>query len=348
MARREHKKLAKEAVGVTRRRSVFAAFVMPIVVVLCVNFAVVPWNINHPLNHSLHLLVQKWNTVRTLDEKQDILIFGDSSCLNGVNAKQLGNSIGLRAWNHALFADCLLLNPAWMLAESIERHGAPRAAMIVVTYDIWHRHANPNLFGHHPLPWRFWNESQTQYSFDLTMTLHMALYRFFPLYNDFANLANLVKYPWYASEYYGEIESWYNENERGFMRRRVDPVDVVADTRLQHERARVRTGFRISEENATALCQISDLAMQHGFPVFVANGPLYEGLFGDAIFNDYFSKVNTGVKETIHGLPGLIFFDKLYTFDLEYMGDSVEHLSGEGAAVFTDSLVIDIRRVSNL
>ncbi len=348
MARHKHKKIVKEVVETTRRRSVIGAFVMPIVVVLCVNFALVPWNISYPLNHSLHLLVQKWDTIRSMNEKQELLIFGDSSCLNGIIAEQLGNSIGLRAWNYATFADCLLLNPAWMLAESVERHGPPSAVIFAVTYDIWHRHADPNLFGHYPLQWRFWTDLKTQYGFDKTMTLHMAWYRFFPLYNDFANLAKIVKYPWYTSEYYGDIESWYNKNERGFMQRRVDHSDVIADTHLQHERARVRAGFRISDENTTALRQISYLATRYNFPVYVVNGPLYKGLFDDTVFTDYFVKVNTGVRQTIRGLSGLVFIDKLYTFDLEYMGDSVEHLSGEGAAMFTDSLAVYLHQNANL
>jgi hypothetical protein len=268
----------QEIVRPARWREIVSVWLGVLVLTLVANqFA--RWALDrYTVNSGYRLIEEKWKLLLDAKQPVDWLILGDSSCNQGVVPERLSAALGGTTLNLCTIGDALVLGDSWMLDLYTRRVGPPKHVLLVHVYDVWHRDVSPvqdAIFAWIPLPWGFWNQYEPQLTFTRWHQLRMIIRRRLPLYYENTSLGRIIMRPWTS----------YSEQlvlgSDGFMSMtKADPRHVEVETRehlqfVRHNRPRV------SPVNRLALQAIGRLAEQHHFDVYLAESPIYEGLYGD-------------------------------------------------------------------
>lgn len=337
-------RLPHELPGAATRGHVLLVLAIALATVVLLNLLAARLLAHHTTNRGYWLVRAKWDLLSNLPAPVDWLVLGDSSCNQGVIPEVLAEQLGGSALNACTVGDMLAVNDAWMLARHIERHGPPRHVVLVHVYDMWHRDqralVHQPLLAKIPLPWAYWRSAAP--SLDLTGAQERKLWvaRHLPLWADNQTLASWLRHP---------RRLWQRDlslTADGFMAHdQANPASVRRDSKA-HLAALHPHRFTLSQINRRALEHIRDLADQRGFDVYLAAGPLHDGLWRDPRFRDHFA-------DLMHTLEGLashsprmrVVLPEPVTFPAHSL-ESADHPVGPAAREYTDELVAAIRRAA--
>lgn len=270
-------------------------------------------------------LATKWRMLDHLAAPVDGLILGDSTGNQGVDPAALGSVAGGRWLNLCTVADMLIVSDAWMLDTYIQKHGTPKAVVLVHAADVWPRQPDPRPFSRLPRPWGYWRDMQPPLSFDGEQLWLAALTRYVPLYTATESLREMLVFPWRLPS------TWAKFRDDGFMPYGVSKPAQVKRQAAKHIRELTEDGFGVAEVNRQALARVAALAEQHGFDVYWAPGSVTDLLLREPVYRDYFDQAQRTVDEVTAGSPR---FHRLYDgpqgFPVEVMMD-MEHLTPAGA-----------------
>ncbi len=161
------------------------------------------------------------------------------------------------------------------------------------------------------------------------------------MYSQSTSLAQVLESPWTA------FRRGLNLDQNGFMKEsNADPRRVLEDTQVHLDFVRGRRPV-ISDLNRRALERICVLADEHRFDVFIANGPLFEGLYADVVFQQYFVRIQSAIAN----MAGR--FDHVYyilnppaIFSADVM-QSADHVSYPGAVHYSTRIAREILSLSD-
>lgn len=324
--------LPEEIVGRTTRARLLAIVGGTAALVLLANLAAV-WVLGHyPVNQAHRVIAAKWRLLESQDRPVDWLVLGDSSGNHGVVPGLLGPALGGSALNLCTVGSLAVVGDSWMLESYLRRVGRPRGVLLVHAYDVWRREVSTGAVAQVPLPFGFWSRMHPPVGLGAVGAARIALDRYAPLYAQDQSLFRLIRHP---RETLGRR---FDMDEGGYVRSKTAlPEEVVKDAALHLERV-ATSEFELSDGSRRALEAIAAMAREHGFTVFIANGPLYEGLFRDPAFRAYHERLRRTVGEFARAHPPLRFLDAdPMTFRAEEMTNA-DHLIDSSAARYTEFL----------
>lgn len=309
-----------------------------ILCVILLNFAAVWYLADYSSNVGYLLIAAKWELLRTLPNPVDVLVLGDSGGNQGVDPAVIWEYAKLSSVNLCSIGDATVLNDAWMLEDYLRRSGVPQQVLIIHGYDIWSRDIKINVLSKIPGSW--WNRRP---AVDLTLKDRIRVYlnRYAPLYAETRSLSHLLQNPWQAFKRDLQMEP------NGFISGPdADPERVVKDTRAHLEFVRWNTRV-MSAINRKALEYIRDLAERQHFDVFIANGPLYQGLYDDSAFQAYYQEVREAIIPVVSSSDRMHFIlDPPMAFPIEQM-QSADHITAAAALDFTARIIDEIAAIQS-
>ncbi len=336
--------LPHEVVRPARWREVLVTIAGAIALIMGANSAA-DWFLNYlTVNRGYFLVSRKWDILSDLDRPADWLILGDSSCNQGVIPERLSTKLGGTAVNLCTFGPLLTLDDVWLLDEHIRQLGPPKHVVIVHVYDIWQREIGEDTIAHIAQIPRSPAEIAT---FDPPLDLNqedqikLFLHRHLPLYSSNETLSDWIQEP---------IESFHESREftvsqTGFMPiEQAAPLYVRRDVHNHLESVREET-FAVSDINRAAMQRLQKLAEQYEFDVFLANSPIYEGLYQEPDFQRYFRRVQRQLiafdreSDRLH----YILRDPV-TFRADQMRNT-DHVITSAADIYSDRLAEAIQKV---
>lgn len=295
-------------------------------------------------NRAYWLVGQKWGLLEGLPAPVDWLIVGDSSCNQGIRPEIFEERLGQRAVNVCTVADMLAVGDAWMLERYIERHGPPKHVLMVHVYDMWQRDLRSlqkqPLLAKIPLDWGYWRALTPALDLDAGAERSLWVARYLPLWAENKTLASWLRHP---------SKLWRRDftlTPEGFMPlEKANPKGVRKDAK-QHFTATRSKRFKLSRVNAEALGRVRELADEHGFDVWIAPGPLWEGAWKEKSFVRYFESVMdelAGFAATSARMH--VLFREPMTFPEGQM-ENADHLVAKAAVKYTERLIEAYRAAS--
>jgi len=321
-----------EVLGPASKSRISITLIGCLVFVLLANLGSI-WLLRH---FGEDLIARKWNILLGMHSPVDWLILGDSSGNQGVVPEILNKRLGVSSINLATHAGMGALDDAWMLGEYIRKFGPPRSVLIVHSYDSWPLSGNPSTWAKVPFEWGYWDHVDPALHPDPGQIGLMFLDRYVPLYSRAKSIADILKPPLKSRS---EGNRWQKD---GFMVASEPYIGFVLYN-FQEEQKIVRTHkFRMAPLNVEALQRVRSLAEEYGFDVFIANGPLFEGLVADKEFQKYFSHVVSYLDDFVSHSARLHYISRSpMAFAVDQM-QSVDHLIYPAARMYTDNLVTEI------
>lgn len=206
-----------------------------------------------------------------LNERQDLLLLGDSACLNGLLAVELMERTGLKTWNLGTFGFTYTTGHADILELFIEHNGPPRYLIYYTSYYPLARHRGTRAVREWVTRLRNWLAPEAQASYLLPSLRYRRELRdsIWALGREEIDYAGL-DVPW------GKFGS-DNEVRRELWERRGsfpgDPEDIPAEDRFEDG---ITWNPRFHPDSEEGLIRIAETARRYGFPVLYLFSPLPE------------------------------------------------------------------------
>lgn len=304
-----------------------------LIVLLVTNFAVYFSGTFTNLDSGVFLIRHKWQLLRELDEPVDWLILGDSSANQGVNPDLFQTQDEGTVVNLGTVGNVLLIDDVWMLQDYIEEHGVPKNVVIVHVYDMWMRDADTSVFAH--MPWDYMSDIGLFSS--MKERLELLWFRYVPLYQSEKQVFRAISYP----------KSMFTQPIRvtsdGFTRVDSPNPEIVAQDIDSHMTRILPEDFILSPTNQLAINELVKLANEHDMNVFIANSPIHEDLVGQEAFTNYFENVSRLLVNLDQSSPNIHYVLRhTPSYDSSVM-ENVDHVTIEGANLFSSELFDEIR-----
>lgn len=316
-------------------RTIVQTVLVILALTLLINTAAVAYLSRYTSNSTYWLLQTKWRSLMS-GPALDWLILGDSSGNQGLDAGLFSREMG-PAYNYCTFGDALLRNDADMLRAYIQRHGAPKGVLLVHTYDIWYRAANPQVVAHAPVPLcrlaDYWADIPRKDQF-LTKLL---LDRWLPLWSQPSSLRAMVTHPLRLFAPRKELDDHGME-----LQYNPDPAHLKKDA-ADHLVFTASNTFTVSQVNRASVAEICRLADADHFDVYFAMCPIYEGVTEAPQFRAYYGEVLDYLNGVESANPR---FHLLGPFPIPESAErmqSVDHVIHAAAEDFTHSMILRIR-----
>ncbi|MCP4543617.1 MAG: hypothetical protein GY832_41420 [Chloroflexi bacterium] len=338
---RLYKQLPDEIASSPSKREVLFNVLGPLLVVFTINLIVLGYLSRYPTNRGYWLMKRKWEILQTMPAPADWLILGDSSGNQGMIPEKLQDELGGTAVNLCTIGDIALFDDVWMLEEHIEKFGPPKNVIIVHAYDVWPRQAITVLFAKIPRPWGYWREFTPAPKLSTRDHVNIFLARYMPLYAENATLLKVLHWATHSPQKL--FKDRYHLEPGGYMKlMRANPRYVESDTREQIKFVENRkSGFSLSDINQTSLEQIIALSEQYHINVFIANSPIYEGLYENKDFQAYFSKVQMELDRFAEQSEYIHYLSTPFTFPINQM-QNTDHVIHSAAEEYTEMLALEI------
>jgi len=336
MIQRHTKQPPQEIARPVRRKEILLTLLGSLLILLLANVATILYLPKHGTNWGDRIIEYKWQMLLHMDEPVNWLILGDSSGATAVVPSIIDQTLGGTSVNLCTHGGLGIVNDAWMLDTYIERFGPPKAVLLVHFPSAWN--TNPVLYSllQIPLGWGFWSRLQPPVELSPKQSFDAFLTRYAPLYSHSTTMNLLLKTPWLASA----SDPSFQDNGL-LLLPRADPSAVIAQAQ---EMISSVTGTEVvfNEVAEGAFEHIAALAEQFNFDVYLANGPIYEGLTENQEYLAYLSRFGDWLDtfaakhERVHYV-----LRKPVTFPADLMELTV-HVIGSAAPQYTEALVSDI------
>ncbi|MDH3298092.1 MAG: hypothetical protein OEM96_07445 [Gemmatimonadota bacterium] len=317
-------------------RSVAALVVGVLAVTGAINLTAVKLLEGSDYNSGYRRIQEAWSRLDGQSGPADWLVLGDSGCGNAVVPAILEQSLEGSVTELCTIGNMGLLDDAWLLGTHIELYGPPaRGVLLVHVYDVWQRASPPvGLLAHVPRPLGFWSRFEPPVALDWHESVDLFMARHLPLVGARESLESMVN---------GKIRELRGDGERPSEGAQVvDTARVLRDYR-RHVGYADSTGFAIAPKNLEALDRIAGLAAEHEFSVYLANGPLWEGLAADPSFQRYNSEMETVLSRYARDHPAVHYLGGTMTFALTGMTRTVDHVQQEPAIRYSRNLAERLR-----
>jgi hypothetical protein len=337
----KHTQLPQEIIKPATLRNILLSIFGTSIILTLANFAAKSYLKTFPQNEGYWLVDKKWEMLNSLPKPVNWLIFGDSSCNQGVVTSIWQEKMQASAVNLCTFGDTLTVNNALMLAKYIEKYGAPKNILIVHVYDIWYRNINWNVTAQIPISLQEFQRLQPQLTPNLQESITVWLDRYLPLYSQNESLKNILKNP----QNLGKANVG-NLKEGGFMSEiKTNPGEVEADLN-RHIKYLKRGKFNLSPANQESLKSMIALAEKYNFNIYLANSPIYEGLERNKDFLAYYQQLKATFQEFEQRSNKVHYIQQPITFPKEQM-QNADHLVESSAKVYTEKLASQIIRIQS-
>ena len=296
---------------------------------------------NFPQNRGYWLIQQKWSLLKSLKQPVDWLVLGDSSCNQGIIPNVLEQELSGKAINLCTIGDSLVLNDAWMLSKHIKEYGAPKNIILVRVYDVWQREINWNVTSQTPLAWGYWNNLEPKVAVSFQQQKEIFLNRYIPLYSQNTSLKKVIE------ESDRAFEKRYQLAQKGFMAvEKANSWEVEEDTKRHIKDTKDKTDYSFSQTNQQAIASIIKLAEEHDINIYIANSPLYKGLYQNPDFRAYYDGVQRELNK-ISDRSNKVkrIFPIPMTFSKDQM-DNADHVITSAAEEYTKQLAKEIKQTS--
>jgi hypothetical protein len=333
--------LATESPLISSPQRITWTLVLTLILVIAINLTT-RFYLDRFTDKRSHWLIQrKWQLIEQQNTPIDWLILGDSSCNQGVDPRSLTKGLGGRALNLCTIGDSTLVGDLWQLERLINKAGAPHNIILVHVYDVWLRERiSPFVLANIPLPWGFWSDSMGNYRPSLRESLEIAIERYFVLYAQNETIQSRMRSPLTLSK------RRLFMTDDGFMPISVDNAEFVPLDANNHL-AGLNGHFAIAEANAHAFRNLLGLAAKHGIQVYVLQSPIYDGLYSSSVYSRFMSTYLEELEQIVRPYKNVHVIDASCTFPANQM-ESVEHLVGKSADIYTEFVVSQIRAVMNV
>jgi hypothetical protein len=287
------------------------------------------------------LVNEKWMLLQGLEAPVDWLILGDSSANQGVVPDVLADDPAESAVNLATVASLTAVDDVWMLQTYIDQFGPPSNVLIVHTYDIWRRDVLPIMVAKTPIPWGSWNQMGPSLDLSFTEKTDVFLGRFLPIYADNEALVQIIYNGGFGPQrLFKKRFSLQSDGYMPFYNASPERVIVDSDT---HIKSVSRRKYEMSAINAAAIAEIVLLAEQYQFDVYLATGPVYEGVFESEAFRSYYAEVQDSLRQFGMESDHLHFLELTAVFPADTM-ENVDHVIDTAAVEYTKMLVEAVNR----
>lgn len=292
-------------------------------------------------NSGFDYSTKKWEMLLGLKSPVDWLILGDSTGLMGVDPAIISTGLGGTSINLCTVAPLGVINDAWMLDTYITRFGPPKNVLVVTYFGTWSINPWPPDVASLPLEWGFWNKLEPPLYFNFGDTCNLWLQRYAPIAMQSPKAQWMLWGYWFWSRAFPRLMNPAIRDDGLFQN--WDKLPGQVERTAQEDKIFVKTyDFDVSDSAQRALKHIRELADKDGFDVYMVDDPIWQGLFADQGFQDYFAKVQkmevgfANTSERIHYLSGMQL-----SLPEPLMRDAV-HALPSGAEEFTKRLVSEI------
>jgi hypothetical protein len=339
----ESKQTLKENLPVVTWRNVFLLIVLTPLMLVLTNFFMLEYLDRYSMNYGYWTIHQKWNLLAELETPVDWLILGDSSCSQGVIPDIFKMKLNQTALNLCTTGDMGTVDNLWLLEDYIERFGVPKNVLIVHTFDIWYRGFNPVRLGQVPRPWRFWERHSFGIEFmrDEDTREETFIERYMPLLSQNKTIGTIIRST--LAGVHNPLVSMWTITENGFVPALEPKPDTVLAGEQQLKNFVVENSFTISSINDQALNKIVELADRNGFYLYIANAPVYEGLYASVDFQNYNQSLQSHLQNIADQSDNTYHIPSIKTFPIEQM-QNPDHLIVSGAEEYTEWLIKQIQQ----
>ena len=324
-------RLPGEIVRPVNRFGFLRLFLATILILILFNLICL-WYLRHfPANPGYWLVRHKWRMLMEIQKPVDWLILGDSSALHGVIPSLFNAEINGTSINLSTIGDMTILGDLWMLEAYIRKFGPPPNVLVVRVYDSWHRDPEPSVIAQAPTAWGTQILSDLNIPCNSRCKANYLLARYLPVYSESTSLSRVIKSP---SKLF---QSPVRVDGGGYLPVFNAAPDQVLIDAQRHIRDYTNRKFQISQTAAFCLKKISALADRHGFTVYFAASPLYEGLVRDEKIDRYQQQVWSKIDSVTSGSSKIHVIAHSIPFLKEEL-TSVDHLIHPAAEKFTRTL----------
>jgi hypothetical protein len=355
---RDNQILPTEKANASSWREIVCSALLMTVVLLAANLLISTTNLSPGRLDSV-VTNSTWQEIlHPTGRTPDLMILGDSSGLYGVTPSVLDSVMGeIYSWNYCTAAPFMSLDDATMLMKFIDRHGPPREVLIVRSGVAWaeslHRATVQNIFIDYALFWNILWDFRNTVAFPVHDAIISAIRhtaRLLPLVRRPKQISYFVKFPWrYQKDFAPKCRPLNRvRGQRRGMTARIDYIrenlrwctndwlPIIKDLETP-----------ISKENRIGLERIGELAQKHGFPVYLANGPILDELASDPGFATILTGVDSALASFAQTHKQIHYIPMLARHPLEDMRNTVTHLLSAPADKYTARLAAAVREVRN-
>jgi hypothetical protein len=335
--------LPTEILPNTTWRRIIWLILLTLVMLIFTNLFVLAYLDRYSMNYGYWTIHQKWNLLDELDKPVDWLVLGDSSCSQGVDPEVIKTELNQTAINLCTTGDMGTLDNLWMLEEYIQRHGPPKSVLILHTFDMWYRDFDPVRLGQVPRAWKFWEDhtfgSGLMANEDIRWETFLEHY--VPLYSQIKTTRMIIRST--LSGKHNPLVSIWEMTKDGFVPAFEPKPDIVLAGEQQQINFASENTFQVSNMNDKALRKMVELAEMYNFNLFLANAPVYTGLYNNPEYQEYNQNVQSYLQSVADESDKVQHIESVKTFPVEQM-QNPDHLIVSGAEEFTQWLVQEIQQ----
>ena len=321
-----------------KKKEVFACIGVILVAFCLINLLLGVYLLYHPINWGHLVIRHKWSLLRDAERTVDWLFTGDSSGNQGLSVDQFDKNANSNGLNLATYGGMGVYGDAVTLDYYIKHVGIPREGVVLIhVYDGWHRDLDLMAFSMLPV----WDREFPVLPFDprtdLVSRLRWWTYNALPLVTQGNVLGNYLRHS-------GAETPPLDFDEFGFMRWKQNDPELVKSNFRIHQQFLKSARFRVSSINRQSLDYIEQLANTHQFEVYLFNSPILDELKQTKNFGKYYSDLHHWMVNRTRSSDRLHWMSEHpFVFDESYL-IGVDHLTVEGAKIFTDSVFQSIER----
>ena len=335
------RKLPAELLPTTSWKRLWLNIAGTLLLVLVANWAAGSYLSLHTPNKGYWIVSTKWDVLLKMDTPVDTLVLGDSSALQAFIPAVWQTETGERAANQAVIGSLGVLNDAWMLQVYLARFGPPKRVIVIHVYDIWQRPLSNETLQRIPIRTYRGHKLQPALEFSWTERLD-ALPLGVPLYSENYSLRR-VALAWLENplDWRAVLAQPFQLEPGGYDKLTQPEPETVHSDLLEHLNFLAEHTFEISPLNQAALDELVQLSEQYGFALYLANGPLFDGLAQDPAFQTYFAALSAHFEALAARHASVDFMGIIATFPADQL-ESVDHTIHPSAVIYTRQLAREI------
>ncbi len=282
----------------------------------------------------------KINIAQRSSLSYDLLIFGGSTAVGGINAKTLEKNTGLTCFNFALIGDATVAGNYFLFEDYLRFHKPPKYILFMDAYDLWHRDIGycgvsdtltinfpketANLLGYSLLNYILPSQ---RYKYEIRALIRSK--------NIIAYLNGLQAK---SSKFTREIL----ENKGSSIFEEKNAPNVRKDL-LNHEIFINSQKFSVSKINRNALDRFFGRAKEKNIIVFIASPPIFKEFYDYGINGEYLRSYKSFIESLPSSYDNAVLLNKdFYAVAIDKLSLSIDHLNIGEAHVFTKMLADSI------
>ncbi|MCK4922124.1 MAG: hypothetical protein KAS71_13825 [Bacteroidales bacterium] len=332
-------KLPIEILKKISNRKIVSLIVIPLLVAFLVNLYLIFYFERFSPNPFYFIVNKKLSILKKIDKKVDWLVVGDSSGNQGVNPAIIKDSIGGSSYNLCTFADMGLMDGCWMLDYLIKSDLAPKNVIMVQVYDSWNRNVYPALFGQYPFSWIYRKAVEPELFIPEQYRKDVFYSHFLPIIHQADRIPDRIK----TLRSFKQKLAYIDDNGYNPYTFGVNEYEINADFKYHLKYTTDREPY-ISPHNLIAIKYLQEISENTDINIYLANSPLHDELFADSTFNKFYTKLNEIISSHFNESGRVHYINNPPILFNKSLLQSSDHLTDEGAEIFTRHLLKEISK----